>query len=103
MDRKKILSRIVGPLPFGSMTLRWEFVSRRRTNHGLDSAQGRRFTLIYDPASRSFSVAGTRRMSKRRKREEVTVSKKLTAYLQSRLLPQHIARCTAASITAVRR
>lgn len=102
MDRKKILNRIVGPLPFGSMAMRWEFVARRRVRLGMPghgSDQGRRFTLIYEPASRSFSVAATRRVSKKRKREEVVVSKKLTAYLQSRLLPQHIARCTAASIT----
>lgn len=99
MDRQKILIRIIGPLAFGTMAMKWEFVSRRRKHYGRDSYQARRFILTYNPATRSFSAIGTRRTSKRKKREEVTVSKKMTAYLQSRLLPQHIARCTAASIT----
>lgn len=102
MDRLRILQQIVGPLPFGIAAMRWEFVSRRRTRHGLDSTQGRRFILVYETVTRTFTARCTRRVSKRRKREAVEVSRKMTAYLQSRLLPQHIARCMAASITVQR-
>lgn len=105
MDRERILRRIVGPHPFPNLTLTWRFTALRRVRPGKPghgSEQGRAFELRYNPVDRQFSVRATRRLSKRRKREQVVVSKAMVTYLQSRLLPQHIARCTAASITVRR-
>lgn len=102
MDREKQLRRIIGPLPYEAASLRWGFVSRRLPKFGCTSVQGRRFTLTYIPKTREFRATCTRRVSKRLKREPVKVSKGMTAYLKSRLLPQHVAACLAASLTLPR-
>lgn len=100
MERQKIMARIVGPLAMAFRSYEWEFVSRRKISHNTKSCQARRFTLRYDKKTRTFSATCIRRVSKRNKRERVTVSKGMTAYLKSRLPAAAIAKCLGASLTS---
>lgn len=96
MDRKKIIGRIRGPFPDGTLT--WKFEGHRKPSHSLKTYVGRRYVLKYDPTARAFNVRCYRRLSKRNKKEAVASAKAMIPFLKARLSIADIARCTAASI-----
>lgn len=100
MDRVKTLACIRGPYPSERKDFEWVFFYDRKLSHRLNKVTGRKFYLRYFHDDRVFRIVeARRRVSKRNKREEVTVCNAIAAYLKSRLPPADIARCLAASIT----
>lgn len=99
MDRTNVLSRIRGPYPSERKDFEWVFFYDRKLSHRMNKVTGRKFYLRYFHDDRTFLVLDAhRRVSKRDKRHRVLISKALATYLKSRLPPEDIARCIAASI-----
>lgn len=106
MDRKQILDRWIKVEPNQpyrhSSILCWDFHSLLDVRHSGGPVTKRKYRLLFNPADRKFSALGTRRLSKRKKRQAVFVSIGMVRYLRSRLSPEAIAACTVASMTARR-
>lgn len=98
MDRKRTLNRIIGPTKDGT-AFTWTFHYPRKKRFSLDHVSGRHFRLCYSPSDRTFTLIGYRRVSKRNKRQEVTCSKAMAAYLRTRLSPADLAKCTRSSMS----
>lgn len=100
MNRIAILDRIrIEPqTPQGKDLRTWTFFATMRKPRGGATVVTRRFSITFDPSARAFTGKGTRRVTKRKKRKTVPISKGMIAYLRTRLPPADIARCIAASI-----
>lgn len=106
MNRKQILDQWIKVEPNQpwrhSSILSWGFYTLLDVRHSGGPVTKRKYLLRFNPADRTFSALGTRRLSKRKKRQAVLVSSGMVRYLRSRLPPEVIAACTAASLAAAR-
>lgn len=101
MNRKQILDARIRFEPNQPIDGRlvWYFYASRNVRHGGGPVTTRKFTLIFHITNRSFSGSAVRRVSKRKKRQPVFLSRGMVDYLRSRLPPEALADCARAAMT----
>lgn len=100
MNRKQILDARIRFEPNQPIDGRlvWHFYATRDVRRAGGLVTSRKFALIFSPSKRSFFVSATRRVSKRRKRQPVFLSRGMVDYLRSRLPPEALAECARAAM-----